>query len=84
MKIDMPLNKNIKKKTKSNFFLIQKTLRGCPRGVMVKSLDSGIGVSEFELQSRYCVHFRKNTQGKGMNPLILLAMGYIASLLFFY
>ena len=42
--------------------------RGCPRGVMVKALDCGIVV-------RYCVHFRANTLGKGMNPLILPAMG---------
>ena len=27
------------------------------------------------IQSRYYVHFRANTLGKGMNPLILLAMG---------
>ena len=26
---------------------------GCPRGVMVKALDCGIVVSEFELQLRY-------------------------------
>ena len=44
--------------------------RGCPRGVMVKAMDCGIVVSEFVLQSRYYVHFRK-----GMNPLILPAMG---------
>ena len=37
---------------------------------MVKAMDGGIVVSEFELQSRYYVHF-----GKGMNPLILPAMG---------
>ena len=48
---------------------------GGPRGVMVKALDCGIVVSKFELQSRYYVHFRTNTLGKGMNPLILLAMG---------
>ena len=45
--------------------------RGCPRGVMVKTMDGGIVVSEFELQSRYYVHFRANTLGKDMNPLIL-------------
>ena len=39
---------------------------------------------EFELQSRYYVHFRTNTLGEGMNPLILPAMGEIASLLFFW
>ena len=48
---------------------------GCPRGVMVKALDCGIVVREFILQSRYYVHFRANTLGKGMNPLILPAMG---------
>ena len=49
--------------------------RGCPRGVMVKAMDYGIVVHEFVLQSRYYVHFRANTLGKGMNPLILPAMG---------
>ena len=37
---------------------------------MVKTLDS-----VFELQSRYYVHFQKNTFDKAMNPLILQAMG---------
>ena len=37
---------------------------------MVKSMDCGIIVSEFVFQSRYYVHFRANTLGKGMNPLI--------------
>ena len=37
-------------------------------GVMVKALEYGIVVSEFELQSRYYVHFRTNTLAKGMNP----------------
>ena len=32
---------------------------------MVKELEYGIVVSEFELQSRYYVHFQKNTIGKG-------------------
>ena len=57
--------------------------RGCPCGVIVKAMDCGIVVSEFVLQSRYYVHFRANTLGKGMNPLILLAMGKIVPLLFF-
>ena len=52
-----------------------KTYRGCPRGVMVKAMDCGIVVSDFVLQSHYYVHFRANTLGKGMNPLILPAMG---------
>ena len=64
------------------YFLIESAVayvheqnRGCPRGVMVKAMDCGIVVSEFVLQSRYYVHFRANTLGKGMNPLILPAMG---------
>ena len=39
---------------------------------MVKAM--GV-VSEFELQSRYYIHFQTNTLGKGMNPLILPSMG---------
>ena len=45
------------------------------RGVMVKVLDCGIVVHEFEPQSCYDVHFQTNTLGKGMNPLILPSMG---------
>ena len=48
---------------------------GRPRGVMVKAMDCGIVVREFVLQSRSYVHFRASTLGKGMNPLILPAMG---------
>ena len=40
-----------------------------PRGVMVKVMDCGIVVGEFELQSRYYVHFRTNILGKGINSL---------------
>ena len=57
---------------------ITKTIqvrRWCPRGVMVKAMDCGIVVREFVLHSRYYVHFRANTLGKGMNPLILPTMG---------
>ena len=50
---------------------------GCPRVVMVKVMDCGIVVREFELQSLYYVHFRANNLGKGMNPLIVQAMGEI-------
>ena len=39
--------------------------------LMVKVMNCGIVVREFVLQSRYYVHFRANTLGKGMNPLIL-------------
>ena len=67
---------------KKSFFLnfswtiiLHLQYRGCPRGVMVKAMDCGIVVSEFVLQSCYYVHFRANTLGKGMNPLILPAMG---------
>ena len=48
---------------------------GCPRSVMVKAIDCRIVVSEFVLQSHYYVHFRANTLRKGMNLLILQAMG---------
>ena len=48
---------------------------GCPRGVMVEAMDCGIVVREFVLQSHYYVHFRANTLGKVMNPLILPTMG---------
>ena len=50
------------------------SMGGCPRGVMVKVMDSGIIVSMFELHLRYYIHFRTNTLGKGMNPFILPAM----------
>ena len=39
-------------------------------GVIGKALDCGIMECEFEFQSRYFVHFRINTLGKGMNHLI--------------
>ena len=39
-------------------------------------------VSEFEIQSGYYVHFRTNTLGEGMSPIISPALGQIASLLF--
>ena len=52
-----------------------KKPRECPRGVMVKAMDCGIVIREFVLQSRYYIHFRANTLGKCMTPLILPAMG---------
>ena len=67
---------------KENGFKL-KERGGCPPGVMVKVMDCKIIVSDFVLQLRYYVHFRTNTLGKGMNPLILPAMGYIVPLLFF-
>ena len=66
----------------TNYFLqITHAHTRCPRGVMVKAMDCGIVVREFVLQSRYYV--RANTLGKGMNPLILPAVGYVVPLLFF-
>ena len=65
MVVVLPLNKE----TKPNLYL------GCPCGVMVKAMDYGIVVRKFVLQSLYYVHFRTNTHGKGMNPIILPAMG---------
>ena len=56
----------------NDLILYLKYSWGCPRGVMVKAMDCGIVVREFVLQSRYYVHFRANTLGKGMSPLILL------------
>ena len=44
-------------------------------GVVAKLLDYNIAVSDFELQSFYYIHFRTNTLGKGMNSLILPAIG---------
>ena len=62
---------------------IVRSVRGrCSRGVMVKAMDCGIVVSEFELQSRYYIHFQTNTLGKGMNALILPTIGYKVPLLF--
>ena len=48
---------------------------------MVKKLDCGIVVREFELQSHNYVHFRTNTPGKGVNPLILASVGGLVPLL---
>ena len=44
-------------------------------GVMFKEMVCGVVLSEFEFQSCYYVHFWANTLGRGMNPLILPAMG---------
>ena len=42
---------------------------------MVKAMDSEIVINEFELKSRYLVHFQTKNLGKVMNPLILPDMG---------
>ena len=54
---------------------LNNTRGWCPRGAMVKTMDCGIVVSEFVLQSRNYLHFRANILGKGMKPLILPAIG---------
>ena len=59
----------------SYIYVFEKLTGRCLRGGMLKAMDCGIVVSEFVLQSRYYIHFRANTLGKGMNPLILPAMG---------
>ena len=71
---------NIYARVCKNTALLYIYIKGCPRGVLVKAMDYGIvrelyhEVSEFVLQSRYYVHFRANTLGKGMNPLISLQL----------
>ena len=57
--------------------------KGPSRGV-VNFLDYDIIVYEFVLQSRYYIHFRTNTHGKGTNSFILPANGKIVPLLCFY
>ena len=47
-----------------------KYYMGIPCRVMANLLDCTLKLSEFELQS----HFRINTLGKGINPLIPSAM----------
>ena len=53
-----------------HIFVISFIFIGCPRDVMVNALDCGLVVSEFELQSRFDVHFRTNIRGKGINTKV--------------
>ena len=55
--------------------ILKKGKRGNPRGVVANVLDCDIVVSEFELLSRYYVHFRTNALGKGMNFTYLPVIG---------
>ena len=55
-------------------------IRGYTQAVIIKVMDCGTEVSEFELQLCYYVHFRTNTLEKCMNPLILPAIGQIVQL----
>ena len=48
-----------------------------------KLLVWGLGISEFELQSRYYVHFWTDAFGKGIKSIIPLAMSEIELLLLF-
>ena len=42
---------------------------------MANVQDCGLELSEFELQSRYYVHFQSNTPRKSKSPLILRSYG---------
>ena len=59
----------------SNQLNLQLLQGWCPHDEIVKALDCGIIVSDTELKLCYYVHFWANTLGKGMNLLILPAMG---------
>ena len=72
--MDLALN-NLQRSICLKTQTIKQTLSGGVLVLMVKAMDCGIVVREFVLQSRYYVHFRANTLGKGMNPLILPDMG---------
>ena len=48
-------------------------------GVMAKMQNCNITVSRFELQQRYYVHFRINSLGEDMNPLITPVMRLLLS-----
>ena len=48
---------------------------GNSRGIVANVLDCDIVVSEFEHHSPYYVHFRTNTLGEGVNPLITPSYG---------
>ena len=54
--------------------IFDRIIREFPPCVMIKAMDCGIVVSEFDLQSRSYVHFWTNTLGKGMKTLILPVM----------
>ena len=46
-------------------------IKRSPHGVIANVLDCDIIGSEFKHHSRYYVHFRTNTLGRGRKPLIL-------------
>ena len=69
----MPLIITHQKYASFSYFLQTfKAVGGSRRGLMAKVLDCDILVSEFELDSLYCIHFRFNSLGKSMSTLISL------------
>ena len=65
-----PTNKQTnKQKTKKKKTLVKTDVKITilSNQFIVKALDFGIVVREFELQSRYYIHFQTNTLGKGMS-----------------
>ena len=46
-----------------------------PHNKVANVLEYEIVVCEFKIQSSYIVYVQTNTIKKGMNPLIILAMG---------
>ena len=73
----------IKTDNTNNYKLRETRERGSSRGVVANVLDCDIILSEFEHQSHNYVHFRTNTLGKGINPLIPPAIGWRVQLLFY-
>ena len=60
----------------AKYFILPETEnKRCPCRAIVKSIYCRIVVSEFKLHSRNYVPFWTNTLRKGMNSLILQAMG---------
>ena len=56
----------------TNLFITLKR-EGSLCGIVVNMLDCIIIVSEFKLQSCYCIHFWINTLDKGMTPTLFSA-----------
>ena len=54
---------------------------GSPRRVIAS--DNVVG-DIVEIRLRYCIYFRTNTFGKGVNPVILPVKDSILQLIFFY
>ena len=63
--------------------MMMMNIKGSPSCVVANVLDCDIVVSEFELQSRYYVHFQTNTLSKGIKLLIIPVVCEIVLLIFF-